>query len=177
MDASEVLLDQRKRTAAGKRWVERKPRGLKRFALTKVARGDGADLPTVDMRSMLGRRYREIAVALIGDAGGLDRCSAIKLHLIRRFAACAAFAEKIEARAVDGKEIDTTQYAIFVGALTRLARLLGTGRVPVEVPSLEEYLAQRRNGDAAQAPPIEGEAVEGDVIDDDDADDDADGEL
>jgi hypothetical protein len=168
MDDSEVLLDQRKRTAAGKRWVERKPRGLKRFALTKVARGDGADLPTVDMRSILGRRYREIAVALIGDAGGLDRVSAVKLHLIRRFAACAAFAEKIEARAVDGKEIDITQYAIFVGALTRLARLLGTGRVPVEVPSLEDYLAnlQRRNGDAASEPPIEGEVD--DVIDDDD---------
>ena len=38
-----------------------KPRSIKRFS--KVGKGDGADLPTVDMRSMLGRRFREVAIA------------------------------------------------------------------------------------------------------------------
>jgi hypothetical protein len=46
-------------------------------------------LPDVDGRSLIARRYRDIAAAITSDAGGLDLCSESKLQLIRRFAAAS----------------------------------------------------------------------------------------
>ena len=144
----EVLFDRRLRN--GKPVA--KPRSIKRFAKTKIGKGDGADLPTVDMRSMLGRRFREVAIALIGDAGGLDRISAAKLSLIRRFAGATALAEQIEARAVEGQQVDITEYSLLTSSLVRIARIIGTSRIPREiVPSLDQYLAAIKSQEQEQA--------------------------
>jgi hypothetical protein len=161
MNDDEVLLDQRKRTVGGgRKYLVRQPRSLKGFAKTKVAKGDGADLPTVDMRTTLGRRYREVCIALINDAGGLDRISAATLSLIRRFAASTVLAEQIEARAVAGEVVKVEEHAQLSSTLVRIARLIGTARVPKELPALDDYLRTlaRSNGDATHAPPIEGES-------------------
>jgi hypothetical protein len=46
-------------------------------------------LPGIDGRSIIARRYRDIATAVIGDQGGIDRLSEARVQLVRRFAACA----------------------------------------------------------------------------------------
>jgi hypothetical protein len=59
---------------------------------------NGTDvLPGVDGRSLVARRYRDIAAQIIADMGGIDRCSEAKLQLVRRFSAVAVLAEQMEA--------------------------------------------------------------------------------
>jgi hypothetical protein len=168
-----VLLDQRPRKAGGKRtqWLQRKPRSLKRFAETSVGAAYGEDLPSISIKSALGRRYGRAARDLIVDAGGVDRCSAMQLALLRRVAACIALAEQAEIAMFKGEKVNVIEYVLFCGIILKTARLIGTSRVPKELPSLEEYLAnlKGRDGDAAQ------EVLEGEV--NGAADDDADSEL
>src|SRR5262249_10841756 len=44
-------------------------------------------LPGLDGRSATARRFRDLVNAFVADMGGLDRCSEIKLGLLRRLAA------------------------------------------------------------------------------------------
>ena len=137
----EVLFDRPLRN--GKPVIKPKPRSIKKFAKTVVGRGDGADLPTCDMRSVLGRRYREVAIELINDSGGLDNVSGARLSLIRRFAGATALCEQLEAAAVRGEKIDINEYALLTSCLVRIARIIGVARIPRDVgPSLGDLLRQ-----------------------------------
>jgi hypothetical protein len=53
-------------------------------------------LPGVDGRSPTYKRYREIVTALAIDQGGVDKLSAARAQLIRRFAAASVLAEQME---------------------------------------------------------------------------------
>ena len=44
-------------------------------------------LPGLDGRSATARRFRDLVNAFVADMGGLDRCSEIRLGLVRRLAA------------------------------------------------------------------------------------------
>ena len=63
-------------------------------------------LPGLDGRSATARRFRDLVNAFVADMGGLDRCSQIKLGLVRRLAATTVQAETLEARMVNGEAID-----------------------------------------------------------------------
>jgi hypothetical protein len=63
-------------------------------------------LPGLDGRSATARRFRDLVNAFVADMGGLDRCSQIKLGLVRRLAATTVQAEMLEARRVNGEAID-----------------------------------------------------------------------
>ena len=54
----------------------------------------------VDGRSAPARRFRDLVNAFVADMGGLDRCSEIKLGLMRRLAGTTVQAEMLEARMV-----------------------------------------------------------------------------
>ena len=71
-------------------------------------------LPGLDGRTGAARRFRDLVNSYIADMGGLDRCSEIKLGLLRRLAAIVVQAELMEARMVNGEAID-------VGTLCTLA--------------------------------------------------------
>ena len=60
-------------------------------------------LPGLDGRSASARRFRDLVNAFVADMGGLDRCSEIKLGLVRRLAATTVQAEMLEARMVNGE--------------------------------------------------------------------------
>jgi hypothetical protein len=151
----EALLDQRKRhfrnhQGKSKRFLERKPRSLKTFAKKGIGSYEpGEDLPTIDARTRLGQRYLQVAADVIKDAGGIERVAAVKLVLVRRFAACAALAEQIEERAMNDEPFNAAEHLIYTSALVKLAKVLGTGHVPVEVPSLEDYLSALQKGGGA----------------------------
>jgi hypothetical protein len=101
-------------------------------------------LPDVDGRSLLARRYKDIANAIAVDLGGADRLSEAKLQLVRRFSAAAVLAEALEAKLVRGEQIDITEHALLCSTLTRLVQRIGVDRIPREItPSLETYLQQQ----------------------------------
>jgi hypothetical protein len=168
-----VLLDQRKCVVRDKKsgkvrtYVQRKPRGLKRFAKTGIEnyKKFGDDLPTINATSRLGRRYLEIAAAVIKDAGGSPRIAEVKLQLIRRFAACATLAEQIEVQAMNGDSFSPSEHLIYTSALVKIAKVLGTGRTPVEVQSLDQYLDNLANEQLKRGETIDGEARPLDIAD------------
>src|SRR3954462_12213178 len=87
---------------------------------------NGADvLPNVDGRSLIARRYRDIAAQLVADMGGMERCSEARLQLIRRFAAAAVLAEQMEANLANGVSIDTQEHANLSSTLVRIAQRIG----------------------------------------------------
>ena len=84
---------------------------------------NGADiLPGVDGRSLLARRYRDIADAVLADQAGAKHCSEARLQLIRRFAAACVLAEQLEARLTNGHTIDVGQHAALSSTLGALKR-------------------------------------------------------
>jgi hypothetical protein len=145
------MLEQRK-PGTGK-GVRKQASALRRYLKRSAARGvdvAAAELPAVNMNTMIGLRYKAIASAIIMDMGGVDRCSEVVLQLIRRFSGASALAEQLEVKAVAGEAVSIEQHALLSSTLARMARLIGTQRVPKELPSLEQYLTDiaRRNANA-----------------------------
>jgi hypothetical protein len=115
----------------------------KRNGRSRVTNGHKT-LPDVDGRSLVARRYRDIANAILVDQGGVEQCSESRKQLIRRFSAAAVLAEQLEARLANGETIDITQHALLVSSLVRIARQIGVNRVAKDItPSLDQYLAHR----------------------------------
>ena len=82
--------------------------------------------------------------------GGLDRCSEIKLGLLRRLAAATVQAELLEARMVKGEQVNIEQLCTLASTTVRIATRLGLERVPRDVtPSVKDYVASINGGDAA----------------------------
>jgi hypothetical protein len=119
---------------------QRKLKERSPLARSRVSNGRDV-LPGVDGRTEIARRFYDICQALIADQAGLDRCSEVRLQLIRRFAATACVAEEMEARLASGESIDIGQHAQLCSSLVRLAPRIGLNRKAREiVPSLAEYI-------------------------------------
>jgi hypothetical protein len=82
-------------------------------------------LPGVDGRSVIYRRFRDIASQVAIDQGGLDQLSEARLQLVRRFSATCVLAEQLEAELANGQEIDVERHALLCSTLTRLAQRMG----------------------------------------------------
>jgi hypothetical protein len=106
---------------------------------------NGRDLlPDIDGRSIIARRYRDIANAILVDQGGADQCSESRKQLIRRFAAAAVLAEQLESRLVSGETIDITEHATLSSTLVRLAQRIGINRIPHDItPDPLTYARER----------------------------------
>jgi hypothetical protein len=99
-------------------------------------------LPGVDGRTVIYRRFRDIASQIATDQGGLEQLSEARLQLVRRFAAAAVLAEQLEADLANGQEINIERHALLCSTLTRLAQRIGIDRRAKNItPSLSEYLA------------------------------------
>ena len=101
-------------------------------------------LPGLDGRSATARRFRDLVNSYIADMGGLDRCSEIRLGLLRRLAATTVQAEMLEARMVNGEAINIATLCTLASTTVRLSQRLGLERRARDVtPSLGQYLASR----------------------------------
>jgi hypothetical protein len=115
----------------------------KKEAKSRVSNGQEI-LPNVDGRTLIARRYRDIAAAMVSDSGGEDHCSETRIQLIRRFSAAAVLAEAMEAELANGKQIDLNEHALLSSTLVRIASRLGINRLPKNVvPHLHDYIAER----------------------------------
>ena len=100
--------------------------------------------PGLDGRTGAARRFRDLVNAFVADMGGLDRCSEIKLGLVRRLAATTVQAEMLEARMVNGEAIEIATLCTLASTTVRLSQRLGLERRARNVtPSLGQYLAAR----------------------------------
>jgi hypothetical protein len=106
-------------------------------------------LPDIDGRSAIARRFKDITSAVLTDQGGIDQCSESRLQLVRRFAAAAVLAERMEARLANGEEINTAEHAQLCSTLVRIAQRIGINRRLKNItPNLHDYLeAHATEGD------------------------------
>src|SRR5271155_4684274 len=72
----------------------------------------------VDGRSMVARRYRDVAIALADDLGGQNRLSEPSKILVRQAAAMTVQVESLQSKIVAGEDVNLEQ-------LTRLSNVLG----------------------------------------------------
>ncbi len=108
-------------------------------ARSRITNG-GAILPGIDGRSVVARRFRDIASQVAADLGGADRLSEVKLQLIRRFAGAAALAEQLEAKLANGLAVDVTEHAALTSSLVRISSRIGLTRAMKKVPDLRDYI-------------------------------------
>jgi hypothetical protein len=102
-------------------------------------------LPGLDGRSASARRYRDLVNSYIADMGGPDQCSDIKLGLLRRLAAVTVQAEVLEAKMVNGEQVDIGTLCTLASTTVRLSQRLGVERVPRDVtPSLADILREAK---------------------------------
>jgi hypothetical protein len=118
-------------------------------------------LPGLDGRSATARRFRDLVNAFVADMGGLDRCSEIRLGLLRRLAATTVQAEMLEARMVNGEPIDIATLCTLASTTVRLSQRLGLERRTRDVtPSLGQYLAARTAPPTGDTPNVDPEGTE-----------------
>jgi hypothetical protein len=98
-------------------------------------------LPQLDGRSSAARRFRDLVSAFITDMGGADQCSDIKLGLLRRLAAVTVQAEVLEAKMINGEQVDIGTLCTLASTTVRLSQRLGIERVPKLVePTLTDLI-------------------------------------
>ena len=118
-------------------------------------------LPGLDGRSATARRFRDLVNAFVADMGGLDRCSEVRLGLVRRLAATTVQAEMLEARMVNGEAIDIATLCTLASTTVRLSQRLGLERRARNVtPSVGQYLAARTAPGIGDAPGMDAEGTE-----------------
>ena len=120
----------------------RKPHGRSRLTNKKDL------LPGVDGRTVVYRRFRDIASQVALDQGGLDQLSEARLQLVRRFAAAAVLAEQLEAALANGQEINVAEHGLLCSTLVRIAQRIGINRVPRDVSLTLADILRENEGDA-----------------------------
>jgi hypothetical protein len=91
-------------------------------------------LPNVDLRSLPYQRYKAIVQQMVDEQGGVEKLSAARTQLIRRFAACCVLAENVEIRIARGEQVSISEHATLSSTLVRLASRLGIDKVDKDDP-------------------------------------------
>ena len=101
-----------------------------------------AALISGDQRSAHARRFKDVAGALIADAGGAENCSEARLQLVRRLAGVAVAAESMEAALAAGEAVDLGLYATMCSTATRIAARLGLSRRARKIETLDDIIEE-----------------------------------
>src|SRR5262249_48937458 len=101
-------------------------------------------LPGMKGTSSAARRFRDLVNAFLTDQGGIEQCSEIRIALLRRLASVVVQSELLEARMVNGEQVDIGLLCQLASTAVRLSTRVGVERVPKDVePSLSDYLRER----------------------------------
>jgi hypothetical protein len=93
--------------------------------------------------SVSARQYREIALALADEAGGLDKLTAPTMASIRRAANMTVKLEDMTSKAVAGEDVDLEQLTRFSNVLGRELHRLGIKKRADRKLLAVEFLAER----------------------------------
>lgn len=115
----------------------------------KTATGQGHRvLEGVDGRCSIARRYSEIVGAIAVDLGGDDHLTELQKHLIRSVAGLVVLRERLDAKSINGENVNTAQYCRLANSTRRVAASLGLSRVAKDItPTLTNYLASKRDAE------------------------------
>jgi hypothetical protein len=95
-----------------------------------------------DPNSAWARRYADLLIGHVVDAGGRDMVSAAKLSLIRRATALECEIERLEAKLSRGEEVDLDAFGRAASHLRRIFESIGIERTQRDVTvDLRAYLA------------------------------------
>lgn len=112
------------------------------------------DLLEIDGRSAEARRFRDLVLEILQDQGGLENCAQARIQLIRRFAAASVIAEALEAKFVNGQQIDIGIHGQLCSSLVRIAQRIGINRRLKNVTqALADYIESATKTDDQQAQP------------------------
>jgi hypothetical protein len=107
-------------------------------------------LGEVDGRTREAWTYRRLVEDVATDLGGLDRLSRAQLEHARRAAGLGVLLARLEARIVEGQEVDVSELVALANAQSRtLARLGLERRQRDATPDLRTYIEQ--NGEPSDA--------------------------
>ena len=101
-------------------------------------------LDSLDLRFEVGAVAKRIYNELVTALGGQDSLSPQRLLLVERVVWTHIALQKLEVEFATTTKLDLNGYGQLVHVLVSLLRTLGLNRVPVNVPSLHEYLEPRR---------------------------------
>jgi hypothetical protein len=113
--------------------------------------GGVLSIDALDRRTRPYKRYEMIRAAVLSDMGGAENTSEVQRQLISKFATLALQLEVLESAAIEGTQIDLDLFGRCAGHLRRIAETLGLRRVPRDVPTLQEHLANLEREQAAAA--------------------------
>lgn len=99
-------------------------------------------MPGIDGRTTAGRRFRDVAVSIAGDLGGLDALSQAQVQLVKRAAWLASLCERLEGEAAAGGDFDADAYHAATDRLLRVLTRLGVERRAKDVTDLATYIAR-----------------------------------
>jgi hypothetical protein len=94
-----------------------------------------------DPNSAWARRYADLIVGHVADAGGRDMVSDAKLSVIRRAAAMECEIERLEAKLSRGQNVDLDAFGRAASHLRRLFEAIGIERRAKDVTDLPTYYA------------------------------------
>ena len=97
----------------------------------------------VDGRSMVARRYRDVAIALADDLGGQDKLSEPTKILVRQVAALTVQVESLQSKIVSGDDVDLEQLTRLSNVLGRTLQRLGIRKRADRKLLAVEFLAER----------------------------------
>lgn len=101
-------------------------------------------LDGIDGRTIAGRRYRDLAIALADDLGGVDHLGEADKALVRQAAALTVKSEAMQAAIVNGDAVDDEQLVRVTNALTRaLTTIRRKTKAKPPGPNLADYLEGR----------------------------------
>jgi hypothetical protein len=106
-----------------------------------------------DPNSAWARRFHDLVVGHVQDAGGRDLMSEAQFALCKRAAALECELEQLEGRLSQGEQIDLDKFGRAASHLRRILESLGLERKPRNItPSIEEYARHvERNGAGVSA--------------------------
>jgi hypothetical protein len=137
---------------------QKKPQNTKRLDLPskafRTATGAGHRiLEGIDGRCAIARRYAEVAGGIAVDLGGEDQLTELQKHLIRSVAGLVVLRERLDAKAINGERVNSSQYCRLANSAHRVAATLGITRVAKDVtPTPLEYAREfdRRKAQEAE---------------------------
>jgi hypothetical protein len=97
----------------------------------------------VDGRSVIARRYRDVAIALADNLGGQDKLSEPRKILIRQASALTVQVEGLQSKIVSGHDVDLEQLTRLSNGLGRTLSRLGVRKRADRKLSVPEFLPQR----------------------------------
>jgi hypothetical protein len=105
----------------------------------------------IDGRSVIARRYRDVAIALADDLGGQKTLSESTKILLRQAAVLTVQVEYLQTKIVAGDDIDLEQLTRLTNVLGRTLHRLGLKKLPPKPTSpLAEHISR---------PPVRGDVA------------------